>query len=229
MNHLEKCFLAVLGSLTIAGCGAPSAGGEVLDELDVGKTSAALESEQTTNTPVVFVCSASTAFYLIFEVVHPTTVAPSDVFPVTIDITNLIPPTVAPFSGTFSSSQELLAMSATPASQSLSMGSFHFETGQILGNIGSATATLTATDEVGAPVVLDAGAFDYVITADSGSPQINGHCVPPLDQPSTLATIPIVRTPATKNDCKAGGWKARTDEAGNAFENEGRCIAYALH
>jgi hypothetical protein len=148
---------------------------------------------------------------------------------VTVNITNLIPPTVAPFSGTFSSSQELLVTSATPSSQVLSLGSFQFAAGQIIANIGSATTTLTATDHVGEPIVLDAGAFDYTITPDSGAPPIVGHCVPPADQPSTLATIPVVRTPGTKDDCKAGGWQTRTDGAGNAFKNEGRCIDYVLH
>jgi hypothetical protein len=162
-------------------------------------------------------------------VTHPTTVAPSEVFPVTVNIPALIPPTVAPFPGTFSSTEELLATSASPSSQALPLGSFHFSTGEILANIGTATVTLTATAHVGTPVVLNAGAFDYTITQDSGDPSITGHCVPPSDQPSTLATIPIVHTPATKDDCKQGDWQTRTDDAGNAFKNEGLCIDYVLH
>lgn len=228
MDGTRRSLFVIFGSLTIGACGAPSEGGEAGDESAVAKTSAALESEQTTNSQIVFVCSASTAFYLIFEVVHPAAVEPSESFPVTVNVVNLIPPTVAPFGGTFSSSQELLATSAAPSSQSLTLGSFQFAAGQILSNIGSASAPLTATDQVGTPIVLDAGAFDYTITPDSGAPPIVGHCVPPEDQPSTLASIPVVRTPATKDDCKGGGWRTHTDEAGDGFKNEGLCIANVL-
>jgi hypothetical protein len=136
---------------------------------------------------------------------------------------------VTPYSGTFSSSQEVLATRATPSSQSLDLGSFHSPAGVRLGELGSATAALAATTSVGAPVVLNAGAFDYSIASDDGTSHIAGHCVPPVDQPSTIATIAVVRTPQTVGDCKKGGWRALTDDAGNSFKNEGLCIAYVVH
>jgi hypothetical protein len=138
-------------------------------------------------------------------------------------------PLVTPYSGTFASTQQLLATAATPPSQTLTLDTFHFPTGIVLNELGTASATLTAGG-VGAPVVLSAGAFDYTITPDSPeTPGITGHCSPPADQPSTIATIPIVHTPETKDDCKDGGWKSLTDDAGNPFKNQGQCVTYATH
>jgi len=34
-------------------------------------------------------------------------------------------------------------------------------------------------------------------------------------------------TPATKEDCKDGGWMELTDVDGNEFKNQGQCIKYA--
>jgi hypothetical protein len=36
-------------------------------------------------------------------------------------------------------------------------------------------------------------------------------------------------TPATKDDCKQGGWQHLTDEHGTPFRNQGECIAWVNH
>jgi hypothetical protein len=215
--------------LAISACGAPSESSGPGSEHAVGVASSALGADETTSGLVVFVCNPSTAFYLGFDVTHPSTVQPSESFPVSVHVTFQYP-LFTPYSGTFGSTEELLAAAATPPSQVLTLDTFHFPVGVMLHELGTASATLTAGG-VGAPVVLNAGAFDYTITPDSPSPTnppITAHCVPPADQPSTLATIPIVQTPANMDACKNDGWKSLTDDAGNPFKNQGLCIAYTL-
>ena len=227
MNRIGRDLFVIIGSLAITACGAPE-GREAGEEAAVGTVSAALSAAETTSSRVVFVCSEVTAFYLGFDVTHPATVQPGESFTTSVNITFQYP-LVTPYAGTFTSSEELLAAEAAPASQSLDLGSFHFPVGLLLNELGSATAALTTTTSVGAPVVLNAGAFDYSIASDDGTSHIAGHCVPPADQPSTIATIPVVRTPHTMDDCKKGGFNALTDDAGNPFKNEGLCIAYVVH
>jgi hypothetical protein len=36
-------------------------------------------------------------------------------------------------------------------------------------------------------------------------------------------------TPRTKDDCKHDGWRGLTDDHGNAFPNQGQCIAFVNH
>lgn len=226
MKRVGRDLFVILGSLGIVACGAPD-GTEAGTESAVGTSSAALGAAETTSTRVVVVCNESTAFDMQFDVTHPATVQPGESFSASVNVT-LLYPLVTPFSGTFSSLQELLATQAAPTSQSLDLGSFHFPVGVRLGELGSATAALTATSAVGAPVVLNAGAFDYSISSEDGNSHIAAHCVPPADQAS-IATIPVVRTPQSKDDCKGSGWQTFTDDAGNPFKNRGRCIAYVGH
>jgi hypothetical protein len=220
MNRMG--VFVVAGALLISGCGARAEG----DASEVGESSAALGADVTETVPVTYVCSPSQAFRLVFEVTHPATVAPAAVFPITLDVVNFFPPTVAPQSGNWTSSQEVVAGAASPVSQSVDFGTFHFAAGQILANLGSATATLTAAS-AGGPVVVDAGAFDYNVAWDAGGGFVN-QCEPPEGEPP-LATIPIVNEPKTKDDCKNGGWQTHTDAAGNPFKNQGRCVSYVNH
>jgi hypothetical protein len=47
-----------------------------------------------------------------------------------------------------------------------------------------------------------------------------------------LASAPITfapPTPRTKDDCKDSGWRGLTDNHGDAFPNQGQCIAFVNH
>jgi hypothetical protein len=96
--------------------------------------------------------------------------------------------------------------------------------------IGSGTR-LWAPAAVGSPITLDAGNFSYRIVPDD---PIHNTFVndcqavaePAVLEPPTLAVIPIVRIPTSKDDCKHGGWRSFTDDEGTPFRNQGECIRF---
>jgi DNA-binding beta-propeller fold protein YncE len=46
------------------------------------------------------------------------------------------------------------------------------------------------------------------------------------DEKGGIVVIADANLPATKNDCKNGGWQFRTNAAGERFQNQGQCIQY---
>ena len=93
MKNVSKGLFIVLGLLSVTACGAPTEGTGAAGEAAVGSTAAALGADTTTSSQIAFICSESSGFYLLFETTGPATVAPSEVFPVTVHAVNLVPPT----------------------------------------------------------------------------------------------------------------------------------------
>jgi choice-of-anchor C domain-containing protein len=107
---------------------------------------------------------------------------------------------------------------------------------------GSTTKTLTVGATGGAPgtysfstagtsrTAMGWSAATYSFTATSDSTTLTiasttpGACGPALDQVSLAETAPPVA--ATASDCKKGGWRTMTDDAGNPFKNQGDCVSY---
>lgn len=46
---------------------------------------------------------------------------------------------------------------------------------------------------------------------------------------SGLVTISYNATPPNKDACKNGGWANFVDDHGNAFKNQGQCVAWVEH
>jgi len=60
---------------------------------------------------------------------------------------------------------------------------------------------------------------DLTFAAD---PANTSFCGPVLDNVSATVTVPVELTGA---DCKDGGWRSMSDDAGNAFRNQGDCVS----
>ncbi len=73
----------------------------------------------------------------------------------------------------------------------------------------------------GVQLVVDGGwtALDGEQTALFDNTNIDGH----------LVTYDELGHPATKDDCKDGGWMNLADDEGNAFKNQGDCVSYTNH
>jgi hypothetical protein len=50
-----------------------------------------------------------------------------------------------------------------------------------------------------------------------------------FDFNGTVYDFQLTNTPSSKDDCKDGGWRNLTDNDGNAFKNQGQCVAFANH
>jgi hypothetical protein len=80
-------------------------------------------------------------------------------------------------------------------------------------DLGSGTGSGRFTGATG-QLVLD-GAFGLGAATFHGTVAGTIHIPPP--------------TPATRDDCKNGGWRNLGDEAGTPFRNQGDCVAWAIH
>jgi hypothetical protein len=221
-----KYAIDVVGFLTIgivvSGCGSPAEG---WNEERTGTSTAALGSIVTTTAPTGVVCSESTAFSLFADVTYPSSVAPGESFPFSVGLRLAVPQRA--FGLTFVGSATLAATAATPTAPVLSLPAIHFEDNEFISALGTGTGTLTAASVVGAPIVIRLDKLDYTITPDDpANPHVNAHCTAPPAFPDPLVTIPIVRVPLSKDDCKESGYRTHTDDAGVPFKNQGACIKY---
>ena len=97
-------------------------------------------------------------------------------------------------------------------------------------DLGTATVTLTAASATGSPLLLTAGNFAYSIVPDDPiNNPIAQDCVAADPVPATLAVIPIVQLPTSKEACQNGGWQKLTDDEGRPFKNQGACIKFVQH
>lgn len=221
-----KHAIAVAGVLTtwvvVSGCGSPAEGA---DEEQTGTVTAALGSTVTTTAQTGVVCNESTAFYLFADATYPSTVAPGESFPFSVAFRLAVPQRA--FGLTFVGSATLGATAATPTAPVVSFSPIHFDDNQLASDFGAGAGTLTAASVVGAPVVVRLDKFDYTITPDVPSnPHVNAHCSAPPSFPNPIFTVPIVRVPLSKDECKSGGYLTHTDDAGLPFKNQGACIKY---
>jgi hypothetical protein len=111
----------------------------------------------------------------------------------------------------------------------------------------TADGTITATMEGHAvrdtpPPIGGPYPFDLVATVTGGTGRfvgttgtLNVHAVVLLSPAFTVSgtldgsvTVPP-HTPASKDDCKNGGWQSFEDENGQPFPNQGQCVAWVNH
>lgn len=110
-------------------------------------------------------------------------------------------------------------------------------TGAGYDNVNNLTASITGT-QVGSSIdlifVWPTGVAEYVGTVTSGGMSGTagavGNAVPGVttwdtEGPSQTCS-PAASPPATKDDCKNGGWQTHTDANGTAFKNQGDCVSY---
>jgi hypothetical protein len=50
-----------------------------------------------------------------------------------------------------------------------------------------------------------------------------------FDYNGTVYDFQLTNTPSSKDDCKDGGFVNFTDADGNAFKNQGQCVAFTNH
>lgn len=226
MRRKLELLSTLVTTVATAACGGTDSPGDLgVEPPTTGVQSQAVEDGTLTTTPVVFVCSGSTAFYLTIDVTAPESVEAGVTFPVTLGVRNFFT-TPAPFGGTLTSSVELSAVSATPTSSTLPLPVLTFPAGQPILDLGTATTNLTAS--AGPSITLRVAAFDYTIQPDNpANNPVVAHCVPPDDQPDVgVITVSSIQVPESVRDCKHGGWRNLTDDEGNPFENQGACIRY---
>lgn len=104
---------------------------------------------------------------------------------------------------------------------------------------GTLTGDLTGTVEAGGPGPEFPLHFEWTVTGGTGRFEgatgqvaMEGAFGPGAFNvhgtvDGTISTGPT--TPATKDDCKHGGWQDFTDENGTPFRNQGECIAWVNH
>jgi hypothetical protein len=215
-------WLGCLASLTVlVGCGLATDGSS---GDSVQSSSAALGAETTSSTITAVSCE-SAAFLLSVDATFPSSVSPGEMFSFDLAF-HLFPPGSAPFGGVFAGSATAHVDRATPSDPTLPFETFAFAQGERLPNFGAGTATVTASSTVGSPVEVHVTNFDYtLVPSDTTHNALDAHCT--ADAATALvATIPIVNEAASKDDCKGGGYRAYTDESGNAFKNQGQCETY---
>jgi hypothetical protein len=228
---ITKRFATLSIAILAAGCGASNDAAEAqFEDEDVESSSSGVTGTVTTTTRVVLICIASSSFEVFLDTETPAAVDPSASFQVTVRVRDFFP-SPTPFAGTLTATQHLLASNATPASSSIALPVLHFPAGQPILDLGTGTATLTAPAAVGSPITLDAGNFSYRIVPDdpihntfANDCEAVGDPAAPV--PPTLAVIPVVRIPTSKDDCKHGGWRSFTDDEGTPFRNQGECIRF---
>jgi hypothetical protein len=224
MKHAIDVVGVLTTVLVVSGCGSPAETGNE-EHAAIGTVTAALGDRVTTTAQTGAVCSESQAFALLANVTRPSSVAPGESFPFSVDFRLAVPQLA--FGLTFVGSATLAATAAAPAAPVVSLASIHFDDNQVVSEFGSGAGTLTAASAVGAPVVVRLDKFDYTITPDNPTnPHVDAHCAPPETFSNLLFTVPIVRVPLSKDDCKNGGYAKRTDATGTSFKNQGACIRY---
>ncbi len=115
-------------------------------------------------------------------------------------------------SGVWTNTGDLLGFGSVDSSQ-LDGGTFYDSYADALAAYGDYTVTELS-------LVVDAGwaAEDAEQSVTIDNSQVN----------DTLFTYEIP-TPASKDECKKGGWMNRADDNGNAFKNQGQCVSFAAH
>ena len=222
MKQRFLCF-GCLTVVTVAiGCGDVTEG---LPQGDVGASSAALGGVVTTTAISVVTCSEVSAIMFSVDTTAPGSVSPGETFSIGVTF-HMLPAVAPPYGGTFDGSATLGLTRASPSTTTLPFDAFHFSAGTPLTNFGASSSTVTASSALGHPIEVRLSNFDYTISPDTTTfNPVDAHCVadPTRD---LLVTIPIVLEPASKDDCKQGGYKCHTDDQGRVFKNQGQCINY---
>jgi hypothetical protein len=111
---------------------------------------------------------------------------------------------------------------------------------------GTLTGTMGGTVTAGLAEPDGRFPFSYVLTVTGGTGEVAGatgqltldgllEYVPLFGRnldgtvSGTVTVPPVAHTPATKDDCKQGGWQTLTNEAGAPFRNQGACVSWADH
>ena len=184
-----------------------------------------LGATTTVTTIVQLICGPSMSASFGVDATIPSFVAPGETFPVTFGL-RFDPAILTLNAGVLDAAPEFEATRATPASVTLPYDSLSFPARSVVSVLGSETADFTATTQVGQPIQLSFPSIDYTITWAGTQPPLVAHCTVAETSSPLIATIPIVREPQAKADCKNGGFASFTDDTGKVFKNQGACVKY---